>query len=694
MAFELEALVGHLYIFGGRAISINPPGALVEVAPGSAARAREGDTFFTLIVPSGYIAPTTFYEQMAKLAAERYFNAGGSAAIALRTMFQALNRNLYDHNRAGGQPYEASMVVAVLNEEDMYVGRVGPMVSALHTNSLTLTFPEDLTDDEPLFSVPLGALPEPELKMVRYAVNPGTRLLLADANVADIPAQELDGILAESDLEHALDRLRGAIKMQGQMLLVELVPPEYESPLAVAPGESSTEVNARLSEARAQIADEQSGQAQRQISGGEFAHRTLARTAGGLALLSRLLDRILPLPDSNRERGRATGMVTIAVLIVPIVMVAIVVISWVSDLGETDFEQCLNRLGDAAELARSIDSSDRRGVLAAWNATLMVVEGCESLRPSDPTVRTRREEAQNVMDMMNSVQRRPAVALTAFPNASIQRLRLQGLDMYALDTNNDLVYRIKLDDEGTGIIRQEPVPNMRLGAAVDGWSIGQIVDIAFDDLSGELALIDEKGVLVRCSPQFIIECNAQQVLGAEQWQKPIALTVWARRLYILDSEGGQIWRYDPSGSSYVSAPREYFAGESRPNLRNVIDFTISQRGIVYMLYSDGVMKSYVGGIDEPFAFSGFNAGSEPGVVTTQGFALNDNPFQPAFFIISRPARTIFETTLAGTFVDSYQVFEQDKLALLASIVAYPAQNILYVASGNSIFIIHKSEQPR
>ncbi len=694
MAFELEALVGHLYIFSGRAIRINPPGALVAVAPDSAARAREGDTFFALVVPSGFVAPTTFYEQMAKLAAERYFNLGGSITIALRAMFQALNRSLYEHNRAGQQQYEASIIAAVLHDEDMYVGRVGPVASVLHTNGLTLTFPEDFSDDEPLFSVPLGVLPEPEMNMVRYAVDSGTRLLLSDANIADIPWEKLDSILMEKDIEKALEQLRRAIVMQGQLMLVELVPPEFESPMLVAAGESSTEVNAKLAEARAQIEEErQQGQSPRQVERGELAKRARAkaarRAAGGLHLLSRLLDRLLPIPDSSSERGFGAGSITLAVLLIPIVIVAVVVVSWVSNLGETDFEQCLSQLEETAGLARSIDSGDRRGVLQAWNATLLVVDGCEDLRPGDPSVQSVRDEAQNIIDLVSNIQRRTATALTAFPNADITRLRLQGLDMYALDTGSSLVYRIKLNDEGSGVVQQEPVPNMRRGATVQGLSIGQIVDIAFDDLSGELALLDERGTLVRCSLQFIMDCNAQRILAVDQWEQPISLTIWGRRLYILDGEGGQIWRYDPSGSNYVSAPREYFAGESRANLRNVVDFTISRLGIVYILYADGVMKSYVGGYEQPFAFSGFNAGSEPSVVTTQGFALNDSPFQPAFFIISRPARTIFETTLAGTFIDSYQVFEQDKLALLSSVVAYPAQNILYVASGNSIFVIQK-----
>ena len=107
---------------------------------------------------------------------------------------------------------------------------------------------------------------------------------------------------------------------------------------------------------------------------------------------------------------------------------------------------------------------------------------------------------------------------------------------------------------------------------------------------GDLAMLDRNGTLVRCAPQFILNCDAQRVLNANNWEGPKSLTIWARKLYILDSEAGQIWRYDPSGSSYVSAPREYFAGSARPNLRNVVDFTISQKGTVYVLYDDGIIK--------------------------------------------------------------------------------------------------------
>ena len=333
MAFELEALVGHLYIVGGRVINVNPPGALVEVAPSTAASGREGDTFFLLIVPSGTIAPTTFYEQLAQLAAERYFSASGSVTIAMRTMFQLVNRNLYEHNLehsdSAQQQFETSMIAAVLHEDDMYVARVGPVVSVLQTAGLTLTFPEDLTDEAPLFSVPLGLLPEPEISMVRYGVNAGSRLVLSDGNLADIPSDRLTSILLENDIERVLHSLRRTIKIQCQLMLVELVPPEYESALLAAPGESSHEVSMKLGAARQRMALD--GAQWKRPRRGDFGSllgwgmaRLAGRLAGVLLRAAGLFQRMFPLPEITPRRRLSSGTLILTVLLIPLLIVGIV----------------------------------------------------------------------------------------------------------------------------------------------------------------------------------------------------------------------------------------------------------------------------------------------------------------------------------------------------------------------------------
>ena len=699
MAFELEALVGHLYIVGGRPINVNPPGALVVVAPPDAARSRLGDTFFTLIVPSGTIAPTKFYEQLAVLAAERYFKTGGSVTIALRTMFQVLNRNLYEHNQEHSefeqQQFEASAIVAVLHGDDLYVARVGPVVSVLQTAGATLTFPDDFSQEGSLYSAPLGIAPEPEVKKVRYGVNAGSRLALADANLCDIQVEQLRSTLMEENIEQVLQRLRDAIKVQGQLMLVELLPPNFESPVLAAPGESSLEVDAKLKAARLQAASASAnGPVRRKRGLGAVLRlgltRLALRAAGFLQGLSRLFQRFLPLPEPGSERNPAAGSMALAVLLIPLFIVAVVVFSWVSNTGESEFEQCLQRSQETASLARSMDNSNRRSITSAWNAALQVINVCDKMRPGDPVLEAMRQEAQDVVDTLNKVQRRVANPMTNFQDASIARLRLKGSDLFALDTKNHLVYHIKLSDDGRQVERQEPIPNMRRGATVDGFSIGQIVDIAFDDVSGELAMIDENGTMVRCRPQFMIICNAQRVLGVEQWENPTALSIWSRRLYILDNEGGQIWKYESSGANYPSAPREYFTRDARPNLRNVVDFTISQNGEVFTLYDDGIMKKYFSGEEQSFIFSGFNEGSELSTTMTEGFYLNDSAFSPAIFVISRGAHAVYETTLAGTFMESYQPLQHEKFDLLSATVAYPIHDIIYVASGNSIFRLHKN----
>src|SRR5690606_15078819 len=92
MTTELQAFVQHLFIVGGRAVSIPPPGALAELAPPKAARARAGDTFFILLTPAaGAHASAPLLEELAHLAADVYFGSGGGITGGLREALSAVN---------------------------------------------------------------------------------------------------------------------------------------------------------------------------------------------------------------------------------------------------------------------------------------------------------------------------------------------------------------------------------------------------------------------------------------------------------------------------------------------------------------------------------------------------------------------------------------------------------------------------
>ncbi len=69
--------------------------------------------------------------------------------------------------------------------------------------------------------------------------------------------------------------------------------------------------------------------------------------------------------------------------------------------------------------------------------------------------------------------------------------------------------------------------------------------------------------------------------------------------------------------------------------------------------------------------------------------LNSAPIAQGIFITNRSNRTIYETTLAGTFSASYRVVNEDQFASLAGVVSDANQQVIYALSGNSIFALDK-----
>lgn len=702
MAVELEALVGHIFIAGGRTIKTNPPGALCEIAPKKAARGREQDTFFALVLPSGANAPVSFYEQMAVMAAERYFSTTGSVTSALRDVFNTLNANLYEHNASGRKYYEANIVVAVLRGDELFTARTGAAALVLK-NGLTLTtLPESLSDEEALFQPPLGVRPIPEVEMKRFQVAPGTRLLLVDAAIAEQRPENVKTALSAPDIQEAIEEYRLLVTGQTQAMMIEFVKAEEPVPIPVIAGESSKTIAAEMMTQRSTAPAPAAASAVPAAPTPPRRPSAPARIVGGLAralgtMLTRianLFGRLLGRSAESRAVRYSTGVATLALFALPIVVVVLVVASWTVGIGETRFEACVREAIDAANVARTIDSSVPQGVLAAWEATFLKLDDCDRLRPGDLLLQTIRREGRGVVDILRNIERRVPIQLFELPNANITRLLLQGLTMYALDQQNGLVYRWQLTQDGLGIASNPaPLIAMRRGASVQGLLMGDILDIAYDATLDVVVAVGRNGVLFRCPPRFINECEAQQLLGVEKWGTPANIHIWRGNLYLLDTGGNQLWRYQPSGGTYGGVPSEYFTGTVRPDLRLAVDFTISTAGAaagsVYVLYSNGLMTKHFQGRPDPFAFAGFPDGAEISNVLTNGLFLNDSPVDTAFYVLSAPTGTIYETSLAGSFIALYRTDPEDALFRMSDIVTNPQQQIMYVASGTRVFAIRQ-----
>lgn len=704
MAFELEALVGHLYMVSGRAISAQPPGLLVEVAPTKAARGREMDTFFALVLPSGdKVAQATFYEQMTHLAAERYFSSTGSVTSGLRAVYNSLNQNLYEHNSSGKKPFEANVLCAVLHGEDLFMTRVGSGVGLLYYGGETQAFPAPFDNDDALFGPPLGVQPVPDIKMTRYRVVSGARLVLADPNLAELPLEKMSEALRRPDIGEVINGFKELVSQHLTLLAVEFMPPDMPAPIPVREGESTatvatpaasaapaaTSITAPVAEVVAPAPPSRLNTLATQTQ--RSAGRAALTLAGGLDTVSKKLDRP---PNPDAPQGRLFSILpNSVVLLIPVAIVLMAVFMWLGGTGESEFELCVTDAVETAAIARAIDSSDVNGVLAAWNAVLSKIESCNQIRAGDEQLAAITREGQDTIDRLYIIQRREATVIEAFTNATLTRAILRGEDLYVLDDANDQVYRVTLNAEGLAPVARQPIVNMRRGAAVGQYAVGDIIDITWaEDGSGltqgnVLISLDRDGVIVEYSPTFLSR-GVQKLIGIENWANTaVKITVWQGRLYILDPGSNQIWRYEASGGSFPNAPTEYFAGQGRPNLESAVDFGIDNNGRVFVLFRDGFMSVYRGGELQPFAFVNFPENQN--FNSADAMFLNSSLVFPGIYLVSRANSTIYETTLAGTFSNSYRAYDEDQFAGLTNVVADESKSVIYTLSGNSILAFRK-----
>ena len=703
MAFDFEALVGHLYIVGGRSISATPPGTLVEVAPRKAARGRELDTIFVLVTPSGQAAaPGTFYDQMANLAAERYFSSSGSVTAGLRTVFNTLNQDLNEHNHSGKRQYEANILCAVLRDNEVFLGRVGSSVAVIINQSQAepQPFPTEFSNDEALFGPPLGVHPVPTTKMSRYTIQPGSRLVMADARLADNNFVKTVEALRAPNISEVLQRFKEQTATQITLLASEFVTPEAPSPIPVKEGHSTARSVAppppvETSSPETVVPSQEIKPSRRR--GSSPAQRSAGRLALGLAGvlegINHLLDRIFPRPTEGKRPWLKASTLAAITILVPIGIVLLVMVMGLGRTGESEFELCVDEANKSADVARSVASSDVNGTVSAWNAVITVVDGCNDLRAGDPSLAALTREGQTVIDKLSQVERRDTTVITSLPNAVLTQAVLQGLNLYVLDSQNEQVYQISLTEDGRNMVPDgsRPIPSMRLNASVNEFRVGNLIDIAWADDITQIVALDDNGLFIQCSPRFLQTCEAQQLLGAERWQHPTRITLWQGRLYILDPAANQIWRYDSSGGTYATVPAEYFSGNNRTDISNAVDFGIDDRGSVYLLAATGEITKWVSGEQNAFVFAGFPSGQQ--ILSADAMFLDTNPVGQAIYIVSRNSLTVYETTLAGSFLNSYRSFNEDHFAALANVVADANQQLAYVLSGNSVFLLDKQAAP-
>jgi len=697
---ELEALVGHLFVFGGRSISSASPGAVAMPAPRRAARGRDNDTFFGLLaLYENQRRPASFYEELSEAVASEYFKTSGSATSALRKAIDTLNTLAVRLNASSDDPVDVGLICAVLRAQELLVAAVGPSRCFLLREGLIERLP---TDEEFAEGVtPLGHYSDIDVRYYRREVHDGDFLILTDLSLSKLTDDTLSHAASSGEIELTLNNLAA---VSGDYTTAQVI--KFVSPLAEvepAPESAAQEEPAGATPAAppAHTTTERPRRRERRSPDGAQAIRQagyglIMGIAGALGRVRTLLERMLPGDDEEslqEDRWQVSPTLQFGIAISVAVLVALVTTGVYRLRGQTSqYAQLVREAQSEIEQARAA-TGDQAQARPHWETAIFLLDQAAEIRSLSGEVLDLQTEALDAVDAFDAVTRvAPALMREYEPGAYLRGPIVNGLNLYVIDTTADILYREDLDQSGVQLVNRDPQIITRQGDQISTQVVGGLIDLIWMEDGGVpqrnvLAVVTRNGLLVTYSPSW--DVTAVVLPGFEAWQDPRAVAVYNRDLYILDAGANEIWRYQAAESSYPNTPQRYFT-DVLPELSDAVDMQIDTNGNIYVLHTGGRISKYFFGRPEPYDLQGL---PQPLTRPTALF-LNLSLFDRSLLIAdpgSPGGGSLYSTSLTGTFLANYK--GSDSAVFNALSGAYNQDNppYIYVTSGNRLYYFSRPQ---
>lgn len=715
----LEALVGHLFVVGGRTISSASPGSIAMPPPRRAARGRDDDSFFGLLslAPNEH-QPASFYESLTETITGTYFDTGGSVTYALREAIGAANEHIYRFNRSSVDSVTVGLACAVLRGHELYIATVGPAHCFLVRSDGIERMPSEFEMHERTFA--LGAELEPDVRLYHHEIWAGDFLLLADQSLSRLTDNTLRQATSSGGIAGTVSNLSsvaGDFSACEVIQFVEPLPEEDGAGAPAAPRErrlpsltlpawltdfgkklgpdaspppetSVTPAKGGSTPTRSDVPAEPrqprpSAKRRMQVAGRDSA-RGLARVTAGMRMFA---ERTLPsgrgIENPLEQRLNLSMPVQIGIALGVALIVALlttVVYRMRSDTSE--YAQFVREAQSEVEEARS--GKTQAEARPHWEmAAALMAQAAEIREPSDE-IMALQNEALAALDSYDHVTRVEPVLLRSYePGSYLRGPVVHGLNLYVIDTTQDILYREDLDDGSTQLTNRDPIVVTQKGELVGGQVIGGLVDLAWMEDGGVpqrnvLAVVTNSGQLITYSPSW--DVSVSTLPGSQAWADPRAIAVYESDLYVLDAGANEIWHYSAGADAYTSAPSRTFT-DVTPDLSDAQDMEIDSNGNFYVLHSDGSLTKYFMGREEAFAFGGL---PQP-ITRATALFLNVGLYDRTLFIADPSGGRLYTTALNGTFLANYKDGEDTIFDNISGVYSQEQPALVYVTAANQLY---------
>jgi len=732
MSDELKTVIGQMNIVRGRWASKAPNILAVREPSGRLRGGLSKGDLFVLIELRGDCEESK-RDELSHLLAETirdtYYQSSGSITAGLRHALLAANERLlaepspgrasrWDRGfdpHLGKDGLLAGVTVAAVRGKDVFMATVGPAAAYAIVGGTATQFPAtspwlDTIDPQASGASALGRPGMLDIQLFHTQVAPGDLLVLSDSRFArQSSSAEVEKAIAYQGVEDALSRLgRLTGGHECTALVVEIQAQSKAFPRTEAAVGASHAARPRTDQEGVASAAAVATAPSRRIILPKL-HLALGRWLsvlgkGLLALvvvistgLRTLLSLVLPgrereaVGRRSMETGRASPqpqrILRAVALVIPIVvLLAVLLVYWQRGLArENEFNSLMEQAQNTYQQALNASDTSSRELLAQTEALLAQAA---AIKPGEPTIGELRSSIAERQDKVNHVERLYWVGeLRTYddPGANLRRVIVSGLDVYVIDTGNDQVYRHKLDSASDALEPDEGDPVLvRRGQQVGSSVAGEMIDMTWMTAGGNRQtsdlLILESGGLLEYNPSWGLD--SVSIGSKDLWALPTAVGSFFGNFYILDPPAGKILRYLPTTEDYSSPAENYFPDQASVDLNGAVDLAID--GSVYVLYADGRLRKFEGGLPVEFQVTELD---KPLERATAIFTAPDE-LTRYLYVADAGNRRVVQLNKDGRFMRQFKPRDEEAVdfSTLRSIFVDELTGKLYLLNDHSLYV--------
>ena len=726
---ELLAITAQLAVQDGSALDeAVVPGLLTQSAPPKAARGRERDFLFVHLTLTGAREETAdLAGQLAEGLGKRFFAAAGSVTSALRRAVLETNEQLLRHNLSNKKSHEGALSCAVLHGAELYTLQVGEGLAFLGHNFGV----ERLPARPAQHLTPLGRSAGIDIRFAYHQLQNGDMMLLADPRLGHLTGAALASVLVDTEIESGLDALMTVVSGDtARLLLVEFadelpstLPLKFQhskkaakapAPKAPAPARAEPPAPAATVAAAALAQPVRASSPaslesttpvpSEGISPVETSARRVASTsARGLSRFTAWLAEVL-----GRLRGRATAEptgpsvhwaipATIA-LIVPLLVGAVVTSVYLQRDNVATISVLKQQMLDEMVAAENA-AEDTEQAQTHYLAVLSLADEADAMRPDDPEIGAMRTEARLALDRLEGVSRMTAERFYQFePGANLTGITLRGVDggLAVLDEAANRVVYLPTDESYTTLTTEEPPIIAFGGQSVGTIAVGTLFDLIWlpgitSETRDSITMVDQSGGLFHYYPN-LGDIGGATLANSSAWLNPVAVADYLDRLYVLDTEAQQIWKYY-AGEGFTQFPGdEAIAFSANMGLEGAVDFDLyTEDGSLVLLYADGRIRYYdtrSGRIhwDETDLLA---AGLSTPLVAPTSVKLVGSGLNASIFVLDPGSGRLVQLSRGGVVLNQYRIMDANGIDVIsrgADFAVTDAPQSIFVVAGDAIYV--------